>query len=142
MTLEAWVRPVAVNGWDTVVMKERPGGLAYVLYGGSPSGPPAGYLTRTGTTSDIGAEGVVPLPLNTWSHLAATYDGTTIRLYVDGALVRSQAAAGTIMTTTNPLRIGGNVIWGEWFHGIIDEVRIYNRVLSATEIQADMDAPL
>jgi glucose/arabinose dehydrogenase/PKD repeat protein len=142
MTLEAWVRPVAVNGWDTVVMKERPDGLAYVLYGGSPSGPPAGYLTRTGTTSDIGAEGVVPLPLNTWSHLAATYDGTTIRLYVDGALVRSQAAAGTIMTTTNPLRIGGNVIWGEWFHGIIDEVRIYNRVLSATEIQADMDAPL
>lgn len=142
MTLEAWVRPAAVNGWDTVVMKERSGGLAYALYGGSPSGPPAAYLTRTGTTSDIGAEGLSPLPLNTWSHLAATYDGTTIRLYVNGALVRSEAAAGTITSTTNPLRIGGNVMWGEWFQGLIDEVRIYNRVLSATEIQADMNSPL
>ena len=103
---------------------------------------PFDYLTGTGTTSDIGAEGPSPLPLNTWSHIAATYDGTTIPLYVNAALVRNQAAVGTITRTTNPLRIGGNVIWGEWFHRLIDEVRIYNRVLSATEIQADMNAPL
>jgi hypothetical protein len=143
MTLEAWVRPSAINGWETIIMKERPGGLAYSLYGGSPTGPPASYITRTGTSSDIGANGTATLPLNTWSHLAATYDGTTIRLYVNGGLVSSQVAAGSIMVTSNPLRIGGNTVFSsEYFAGRIDEVRIYNRALSVAEIQADMDTPV
>ena len=40
------------------------------------------------------------------------------------------------------LRIGGNSVWGEWFAGLIDEVRVYNRALSAAEIQQDMQAPI
>ena len=43
--------------------------------------------------------------------------------------------------STGVLRIGGNSIWGEWFAGLIDEVRVYNRVLSAGEIQQDMQVP-
>ena len=43
------------------------------------------------------------------------------------------------MTSTGALRIGGNGPYGEFFAGRIDEVRIYNRVLTATEIQADMN---
>jgi hypothetical protein len=143
MTLEAWVSPSTINNWETVVLKERPGGLAYSLYAGSPAGPPAGYITPTGTSTEIGADGPLSLALDAWSHLAATYDGTTIRLYVNGTLVQSQAAAGGIMTSSNPLRIGGNSIWNsEYFAGLIDEVRVYNRVLTAAEIAADMNAPL
>src|SRR6185437_9519651 len=41
---------------------------------------------------------------------------------------------------TGLLKIGGNAIWGEWFNGLIDEVRVYNRALSAAEIQVDMNA--
>ena len=41
-----------------------------------------------------------------------------------------------------PLRIGGNAIWNEWFDGLIDELRIYNRALSTTEIQTDMNTPV
>jgi Concanavalin A-like lectin/glucanases superfamily len=41
--------------------------------------------------------------------------------------------------STGPLRIGGNSIWTEWFNGLIDNVRVYNRALSATEIQTDMN---
>jgi hypothetical protein len=40
------------------------------------------------------------------------------------------------------LRIGGNTIWSEWFSGLIDEVRVYNRALTGAEIQADMSTPL
>ena len=40
------------------------------------------------------------------------------------------------------LRIGGNAIWGEYFSGLIDEVRIYNRALTPTEIQTDMNTPV
>ena len=46
---------------------------------------------------------------------------------------------GAIKTSTGALRIGGNSIWGEYFSGSIDEVRIYNRALSAAEIQTDMN---
>ena len=42
----------------------------------------------------------------------------------------------------SPLRIGGNAVWGEYFSGLIDEVRIYNRALTAAEIQADMNTPI
>ena len=44
--------------------------------------------------------------------------------------------------STGALRIGGNSIWGEWFTGLIDEVRLYNRALTVAELQADMAAPI
>ena len=63
--------------------------------------------------------------------LATTYDGTCLRLYVNGvAGRRSSLATGSIVTSTGALKIGGNAIWGEWFHGLIDEVRVYNRALT------------
>jgi hypothetical protein len=44
--------------------------------------------------------------------------------------------------STGVLRIGGNSVWSEWFAGLIDEVRVYNRALTAAEIQQDMQAPI
>jgi hypothetical protein len=63
-------------------------------------------------------------------------------VYVNGALVGDVALTGNIATSTTPLRIGGNTVWGEWFQGLIDEVRVYNRALTAAEIQADMTTPI
>ena len=86
--------------------------------------------------------GSAALPINAWSHIAATYDGATLRLYLNGTLVSSQARTGAIATSTNPLQIGGDSIYGQFFQGAIDEVRIYNRALAQAEIQADMNTPL
>jgi chitodextrinase len=90
------------------------------------------------------AEAIGPnaLTANTWAHLATTYDGATVRLYVNGVQVASQAKTGTIATSTNPLQIGGDSIYGQYFAGRIDEVRVYNRGLSVAEIQSDMNTPL
>ena len=90
----------------------------------------------------LDARGIAVLPLNTWTHLAATYDGTTLRLYVNGSQVGSRAVASPLLTSTGVLRFGGNSVWGEFFAGRIDEVRLYNRALTAAEIQADMAAPI
>ena len=90
----------------------------------------------------LDARGAAALPLNTWTHLAATYDGTTLRLFVNGSLVGSRAVASPLLTSTGVLRFGGNSVWGEFFAGRIDEVRLYNRALTAAEIQADMAAPI
>jgi hypothetical protein len=56
--------------------------------------------------------------------------------------VASRAISGSLMTSTGALRIGGNSVWGQFFRGRIDEVRIYNRALTATEIQADKNKAL
>src|SRR5262245_407194 len=141
MTLESWVFPTATpTNWSTVLMKEQPGHLVYTLYAGSPANRPNVYFNVSNNSSgERGIAGPSALPLNTWSHLAATYNGSTLTLYVNGALVVSQAFSGSIFTSTGALRIGGNGVWGEYFTGRIDEVRVYNRTLSQAEIQADMN---
>ena len=87
------------------------------------------------------ASGPTASPVNAWTHVAAHLRRQTLRLYVNGTQVASQAATGPIQTTTNPLWIGGNS-YGEYFQGLIDEVRIYNRALTPAEIQTDMAAPI
>ena len=139
MTLEAWVKTGSATGWRTVMLKETSNGLSYGLYAGDLSGRPAGYIRRT---ADIAATSQSLLPLNQWVHLATTYDGATLRLFVNGVQAAATAITGSIVTSTLPLRIGGNSVWGEYFSGQIDEVRIYNRALSAGEIQTDMNTPV
>ena len=63
-------------------------------------------------------------------------------LYVNGVQVASKAASGAIQASTSPLWIGGNQPYGEYFQGLIDDVRVYNRALTQAEIQTDMATPL
>ena len=56
-------------------------------------------------------------------------------MYVNGTLATALPLTGSINVTAGALRIGGNNIWSEWFNGLIDEVRIYNRALAQSEIQ-------
>ena len=139
MTLEAWVRPSASASWRSVLLKETSNGLAYGLYASNASSRPAGFIH---IGADIDATGPTAIALNAWTHLAASYDGAAFRLYVNGSQVTSRAVSGSVATSTSPLRLGGNTIWGEYFAGVIDEVRIYNRALSAAEVQADMNTPV
>jgi PKD repeat protein len=140
VTMSAWVNPVAVGStWRTVLMKEQPGGLIYALYAGDGTGKPTGQVFTTG---EFRVTGLANTPLNAWTHLASTWDGTTLRLFVNGVEVSSRALGGTLRTSTGVLRIGGNSVWAEWFRGLIDEVRLYNRALTAGEIQADMARPV
>jgi hypothetical protein len=140
MTIEAWVYPTALSGWRTVLLKESTSGLAYALYAHDNAPRPAAYVR--GGSVDQSITGVSQLPLNAWTHLAATFGASTLRLYVNGSLVRTGSVSGTIAASSLPLRIGGNAPWGEYFAGRIDEVRIYNRALSQAEIQGDMNRPV
>ena len=140
MTLEAWVNPSALSGgWRTVIFKERPGGMAYSLYANNNSNRPVGQVF---TTAEQNSTGTAQIPLNTWTHLATTYDGSALKFFVNGSQVSSVAVSGGIASSTGLLKMGGNAVWGEWFSGLIDEVRIYNRALSAAEIQTDLATPV
>ena len=141
MTLEAWVKPNGLAGWNTILLKEANSTLAYALYANDGNPWPA-VTIRIGN-GDYSAVGTSRLPLGIWTHLAATYDGTTLRLYVNGTQVGSRPQTGNMNATNRALRIGGNAVWtDEFFNGLIDDVRVYNRALTAGEIQTDMNTPV
>jgi hypothetical protein len=141
MTVEAWVYPVgALAGWKSVVRKE---GEAYFLAASSTQGnvPAAGgHFGSVSNTQNVFAAS--PLPLNTWTHLAATYDGSVLTLFVNGNQVSNLTVGGPIRNDPLPLRIGNSQYTGEGFPGRIDEVRIYNRALTQSEIQNDMNTSI
>ncbi len=135
-TLEAWVNPRAITPWDMIFLKEAPGSLAYGLYADSGGGnsPPSGWVAENGTYA------TTRLPLNTWTHLAIAYENNTARLYVNGTLVSTDPYVPATTASTGPLRIGGNAIWtDEFLDGRIDEIRIYDRALTTTQITTDMN---
>ena len=139
MTLEAWVFPTATTGTRDILIKEGSNVDIYNLYGRNWQGLPetnvfVGGANRTAPGTALAA--------NVWTHLAGTFDGNTLRLFINGAQVASAAVSGAVSTSTGALRIGGNSLWGESFQGRIDEIRVYNRALNQSEIQADMNLPV
>jgi hypothetical protein len=76
---------------------------------------------------------------NRWYHLAATYDGETLRTYRDGVLVASNLSpSGPADAEPKPLLFGRHATRDRYFSGSIDDVRIYDRPLGASEISALM----
>jgi fibronectin type 3 domain-containing protein len=139
MTLEAWVNPTIVsNNWRDVLYK---GNDNYYLSATSSNGAVPDGAVRVGSTY-LDTYGTAPLTANTWTHLAVTYDGSSTVLYVNGSQVSSTAFSGSIITSTNALQIGGDTFYGQYFSGTIDEVRVYNTPLTATQIQTDMNTPI
>ena len=135
MTLAAWVYPTgAPSVWGTIAMKETPEDAAYGLFSDGTNDLPTAYMVGKSPVT-----GSTVLPVNTWTHLATTYDGSALVLYLNGNEVRRSTASGAITVSSGRLMLGGNSVWGDYFKGRIDEVRLYNRALSATEIKTDMN---
>jgi hypothetical protein len=99
-------------------------------------------------TSVTGVQAAVPtaLALNTWYHLAMTYDGTNILLYKDGVLIGSGTRTLTFGADTSGVVIGANAQSAgdtniqEFFLGNLEDLRVYSRVLSANELVTIMNS--
>jgi len=93
------------------------------------------YLTNAGslgfqTNNNTNVSSSTTISKNIWYHVIATYDGTNQRLYVDAVLKDTDASTGTGTHAVANLTFGSQ---GGYFNGSINEVRIFNRALSATE---------
>lgn len=97
------------------------------------------FRAHVGTGTGLAVlDGTMPVNTDAWYHVAMTYDGTTLRLFNNGAPDGTMAVTGAIIGGTQPLRIGGGAPANEtqyYFPGRMDDVRLYNRALSPTEIQ-------
>ncbi|MBZ5676611.1 MAG: fibronectin type III domain-containing protein [Acidobacteriia bacterium] len=139
MTLEAWVNPSTVSSaMRDVIYKSNDN--YYLEATTNHTGLPGGGGTFGAT--DVAAYGTAPLAVNSWTHLAITYDGAALSLYVNGLQVATLAQSGTIATSTNPLQIGGDTNLGQFFSGVIDEVRLYRVALTQAQILSDMNTAL
>jgi len=93
-------------------------------------------LKAGGSTATLTAS-TGTLPLNTWYHAAATYDGSTMRLYLNGTEVGSVAESGLISRGRNvPVNLGRSPEGSNYLRGAIDDVRIYSSALTAAEVAA------
>jgi hypothetical protein len=146
ITISAWIYPtedasVNVNGGRIVSKSNGTSGDDYALTYGSVNDEKLRFRVTTGATVNADSSSATAIELNKWQHVVGVYNGVTMELYVDGfpiGLVSTPTnQSGTIADSNDDLSIGGHAE-GETdreFPGYIDDVRIYNRALSVTEIK-------
>ena len=133
LTIEAWVFPTVKYAEPVCGKFSFIGG--YLLYSSNTGVPYRAhfFLRNTGTTQYIVSD--ADLPLNQWSHLVAVRSGNNMLMYVNGVKQTSEATFTLTSPNTGVNFLVGQSSFGEYFNGLIDEVRIYNQALSAAEIQ-------
>jgi hypothetical protein len=141
MTLEAWVYPTtAASGFSAILSHDR-----YFLYAATDAtycpSPALAPLGGYHTTVDSYICATSLPPINQWSYLAVTHDGTTLTFYLNGAVVASQLATDPMTQASYPVTIAASD-FGENFVGKIDEPRIYNYARTPAQIVSDMNTPL
>jgi acetyltransferase-like isoleucine patch superfamily enzyme len=129
MTIELWLKPDSFPLNVAHILSKREfcsGNINYHL-----ARDPTNLLHFASAGGHVQAG--VDLPLGQWTHIAVTYDGSTLSFYVNGSLVNSQSY--TLSGVNNaPLKIGASGTCASLFDGLIDEVRIYSRALSNVEV--------
>jgi hypothetical protein len=131
-TIAGWARPAAANSYRWIVSYGNPA-TSQARYIGV--GPNANFFTGS-YAQDINVSGV---SLDTWYYVASTFDGTTLKLYVN-AQEQSSTASVTFNTVANTAQIGRQVNWNEYWSGNIGAIHIYDRALSAAEILENFNA--
>ena len=134
ISISAWVKPTA-NITSTQSILGKGNSYDYWLRLGltSVGMHPSFLLNNDASGSEVISD--TPIPLNTWTFLVGTYDGVETRLYVNGVLVDSKPFTAPINTSTDELSIGATQEGSNFFfQGAIDEVSLWSRALSATEV--------
>jgi len=142
ITIEAWIYPTSYGYYRSIVGKSynsvwsSPWEVYELKFNENTAQPAFNVVVNNGY--NYGAVSANSIPMNTWTHLAGTYDGETVKIYVNGVLAGSNTApSGPIDNRYgySPLYIGHIAGTNNEYYGKIDEVAIYNRALTVEEIQ-------
>lgn len=135
-TLSAWIKVEDLNqAAASIFMSKFDGGVGASWYLGVTSDS---SVISYRNISPWSSQGISNIPINEFVHLSATYDGTDLKLYVNGVLDSSKAFRGNPSDARTPVMIGGRHNKGvpvPSFRGSVDEIRIYSRVLEKEELE-------
>ena len=137
LTIEAWFKPASFPGGHPVIA--RKGSVAESGWGfDTPGGKIRGFVYTAPGAAAV-AQGATPMEVDTWHHLAMVYDGSEIRIYLDGELDGEVARKGDINENEASVWIGKKANELIWLDGTLDELRILNVAISQEQIQTDME---
>ncbi|MEZ5039669.1 MAG: LamG-like jellyroll fold domain-containing protein [Saprospiraceae bacterium] len=139
LSIEFWCKPTSYEDWGAIVMKAAgnswSGGYGIYLYNSELKFFPTGFGSQHSTGYNV--------PLNQWTHVAATYDGTDSKVYINGNLISTKTIGLAIPTNNYPMGISGDPGYPFYnFNGHLDEVRVWNKALTQAEIQANMNCEI
>ena len=145
LTYMAWIKLTASTDYGNVISHDDGSGLGHCLQARGAQDKFRMWIVVGGVIDNAESSETVSSRVGKWTHLAGTYDGKTIKLYVNGVLDGSKDKPGKAKCTQKtPLAIGGqfggNAGTNELINGLIDEACIYNRALSEDEIIQNMNA--
>jgi len=145
ITVEGWInRQAAVGSCDPVIKKTGSNGSQTGGYSLEFSGNNLSFwIYNNGSYYGWTASASATLQLGQWYHVAGVYDGSSVRLYVNGSQVgNAVTTSGAIVPSTNQLRIGNDPSnpTTRFFNGLVDEASVYSAALTAAEIQAIYNA--
>ena len=147
MTISAWIHSTAFPGDDAAVVSRR-GSVGFQLDTTTDRGPRAiGFKLTNSAGADMMRYGATAMQLGAWYHIAGVYNASTATMdvYLNGQLDNGPLV-GTItnaqQNSPQDVNIGTRPAGGYGFIGRIDDVRIYDRALTAAEIQGDMTTAL
>ncbi len=130
VTMVAWVNPANFSAWFSFGVK---GDITYGMFISSSANVRMHY--SGGSTLDTAANTV---KANEWTHVVGTYDGKTVKIYLNGELKAEVNANIAIPANANTFVIGGTQESRDWFAGMIDEYKVYNRGVTADEVKTLM----
>ncbi|MEX0338852.1 MAG: LamG-like jellyroll fold domain-containing protein, partial [Arenibacterium sp.] len=137
-TIEGWVKPTRDDQFDVLAMRTSSNswadGFGLFLDG---TGNLVFFINNW---NDVNTTVSVPLGLNEWTHVAATYEAGSLKVFLDGVLAGENAITATVNHGTGPLWIGS---YGSsyYYNGQMDEFRFWSEARSASEISAQMGHP-
>jgi hypothetical protein len=135
VTIDCWVQTDSAGQTNRWIINRVHGGGTDTGYRlGLLDGRPCFEVPQTAWSHHL--TGPAPLPLGRWVHLAGTFDGRTMRLFVDGIQVATLDRPGRVNPSHFDLVIGGFQLGSPAnFEGLVDEVRLFSRALSEDEVR-------
>ncbi len=136
MTVEAWVNHDGNSDENAVILQKGANSDGYMLrLEGTGSSVAASFTVGDITNGGPRVTTNSSIPANQWTHIAATYDGTDLKIFVNGSLDATDSETRSIDANTHPFLIGAtNALDGNFYSGELDEIRVWNVARSESEI--------